>query len=185
MLILTSDRVQYCQATRSIEGKLEILPSLIYQAQLFDKCRSYPLDRKQEAIRCCRQKFLENKEEILFLIIEEPDGFTIWRQDDSLKYAGSYQKIDFVASVDLKQLVAKMRQSRHLTIKDRRYNLRVYPKCFVGREAVSWMMKTLEIDPETAIALGQRLIDENWIHHVTDDQPFRDEYLFYRFFSDD
>jgi Domain found in Dishevelled, Egl-10, and Pleckstrin (DEP) len=185
MLILTSDRVQYCQAKRSIEGKFETLPSLIYQAQLFEKCCSYPLDRKQEAVRWCRQKFLENHEEILFLMIEEPDGFTIWRQDDNLKYAGSYKKLDFVASVDLKQLVANMRQSSRLTIKDRRYNLKVYSKCFVGRDAVSWMMKTMEIDQRKAIALGQRLLDEKWIYHVTNDQPFRDEYLFYRFFSDD
>ncbi|MGB3238699.1 MAG: hypothetical protein WBB29_10400 [Geitlerinemataceae cyanobacterium] len=185
MLILTSDRVQYCQAIRSIEGKSETVPSLIYQAQLFDQCRSYPRTRKQEAVRWCRQKFLENNEEILFLIIEEPDGYTIWCQDDRLKYAGNYQKLDFVDGVDLKQLVDKMRQSNSFKIKDRRYNFKMYRKCFVGRDAVSWMMKTLEIDPEKAIALGQRLMDEKWIRHVSDEQPFRDEYLFYRFLLDD
>ena len=61
--------------------------------------------------------------------------------------------------------------------------LKLYPNCFVGNEAVSWLSDRLKISREEAIEVGQRLIDENWIHHVTHEQPFQDGNFFYRFLA--
>ncbi|NEQ87860.1 MAG: hypothetical protein F6K26_50170, partial [Moorea sp. SIO2I5] len=38
---------------------------------------------------------------------------------------------------------------------------------------------------EDAVTIGQILINRGIIHHVADDHPFRDDYLFYRFYLDE
>lgn len=78
-----------------------------------------------------------------------------------------------------------MRNIGAIKIKDRRYKLKVYPKCFVVNEAVAWMKSEFNLSTEQAIRLGQRLIDEKIIHHVVDRQKFADEFLFYRFYWDE
>lgn len=50
---------------------------------------------------------------------------------------------------------------------------------------MSWLRDNLGLSQAEAIALGQRLIEEKWIHHVTDDHQFKNEYLFYRFYMDE
>ncbi|GCB69091.1 hypothetical protein scyTo_0010499 [Scyliorhinus torazame] len=51
-------------------------------------------------------------------------------------------------------------------IKDRRYNLRTYPNCFVAKELIDWLIDHKEApDRETAIKLMQKLMDHNIIHH--------------------
>ncbi|MDY6939962.1 MAG: hypothetical protein SWY16_20195 [Cyanobacteriota bacterium] len=187
MLVLHPEQVQYCQVTREIRGKTEQLPGIIYQAILFCKCKSYPKEYKQQAIDWTRKKIIETQEQILFSIVEESQELSIWQQDSRLIYAGKMMPRSdrLVDRVNFKNLVTQMRQEEGVPILDRRYNLNTYPKCFIGREAVSWMMKTLQISYEDAIELGQKLIDDKWIHHVTDEHPFQDEYLFYRFYQDE
>ena len=87
--------------------------------------------------------------------------------------------------MNLDRVVAQMRNVGGLEIKKRRYNLKVYSRCFVGSEAVSWLQDNFGLSQTDAIALGQRLIEEKWIHHVTDDHQFKDEDLFYRFYRDE
>ena len=187
MLILNAEEVRYCQVTRQVKGQIEKLPGIVYQAQLFSKCKSYDKAQKQAAIEWTRKKIIETQEQILFSIVEESQAFSIWRQDSRLQYAGDKprQSNRLVDRVNFKNLVHEMRQNGGVEVRDRRYNLKTYPSCFVGREAVSWMMQTLKISHEDALELGQRLIDDKWIHHVTYEHPFRDEYLFYRFDIDE
>lgn len=85
----------------------------------------------------------------------------------------------------LSHLLAHMRGHEGLLIKDRRFRLRLYPECFVGANAVTWMMQTQGWTRQEAIAAGQSLIDKGYIHHVVDEQPFKDGYYFYRFFIDE
>lgn len=87
--------------------------------------------------------------------------------------------------IDFKKLVAKMRDLGGLHLKNRRYKLRIYPKCFVGSEAVEWMKLEYNLSTEQAVRLGQRLVDEKIIHHVVDEHNFADSYLFYRFYWDE
>ncbi|MEO0374386.1 MAG: mechanosensitive ion channel domain-containing protein [Cyanobacteria bacterium P01_A01_bin.17] len=86
-------------------------------------------------------------------------------------------------NLDLETLATQMRAG--LSITDRRYRLNLYSQCFVGSEAVDWLMETQKATKEEAIRLGQALMSKGIIHHVLDEHPFADAYLFYRFSSDE
>ncbi|KAG2458177.1 PREX2 protein, partial [Polypterus senegalus] len=71
-------------------------------------------------------------------------------------------------------------------IKDRKRKLTTFPKCFFGSEFVAWLMEIGEIDnPEEGVHLGQALLENGIIHHVTDKHQFKSEQLLYRFRYDD
>ena len=86
---------------------------------------------------------------------------------------------------DIKVLVDRMRGPDGVEIKDRYYGFNLFSKCFVGTEAVIWLMRHHRIDRESAVRLGQLLIDCGHMHHVTDDHSFRNDRLFYRFYEDE
>lgn len=87
--------------------------------------------------------------------------------------------------VDIDALVEQMRGANGIDIKDRRYGLSLYPKTFVGSEAVEWVMRTQNSGIKAAIQLGQLLVDRGIIHHVLDEHDFKNERLFYRFYQDE
>ena len=86
---------------------------------------------------------------------------------------------------DIDELIAHMRAPGGLDIKDRRHRLSVYPKCFVGTEAVDWLIRSLDLTRDEAIRLGQTLVERRIVHHVLDEHPFRDGNYFYRFCADE
>ena len=86
---------------------------------------------------------------------------------------------------EIEELVKIMRSPEGLEIKNRRYRLNFYPSCFVGSEAVTWLMENQAYSREEAVELGQILLEKGIIHHVANDQPFRDGFFFYRFYSDE
>jgi hypothetical protein len=90
-----------------------------------------------------------------------------------------------LAAVDIEALVTAMREPGGLEIKDRRDHLNFYPACFIGSEAVEWLVQTQNCTREEAIQLGQILIVRGIIHHVLDEYPFRDDYFFYSFYADE
>ena len=101
-------------------------------------------------------------------------------------YVDSQLKVrPYATPHELAFLVNQMRGSNGLEIMDRWHRLKLYPNCFVGREAVTWLMHSEQIPRKEAIRIGQRLIERKIIHHVVDDLGFEDEYLFYRFYIDD
>ena len=85
----------------------------------------------------------------------------------------------------LESLVKQMRSQDGLDIQNRRFRLSVYPNCFIGSEAVTWLAKTQNATREAAVRIGQALVEQGIFHHVTDEHPFKDEYLFYRFYEDE
>jgi len=85
----------------------------------------------------------------------------------------------------LAALVARMRGPDGLAIVDRRHLLRVYPRCFLGREAVDWLVDREQMTRAEAVALGQRLVAHGLVRHVLDEHDFKDAPLFYRFRADD
>lgn len=86
---------------------------------------------------------------------------------------------------EMHQLVADMRGEGGVEIGDRRYGLQVYPNCFVGTDAVTWLAEHQKATRDAALRLGQLLIERGHMHHVTDEHPFEDKYLFYRFYVDE
>ncbi len=88
-------------------------------------------------------------------------------------------------SREITNLVNKIRGENGLEIKDRIYLFKTYPKCFIGNELIQFLINYSQITKSEAIELGQSLIDQKIIHHVTDDHDFKDGYLFYRFYVDE
>lgn len=81
----------------------------------------------------------------------------------------------------LRTLMHAMR-GRHGPRLGTHYHLLVrYPECFDARDAVTWLVRHLDVDRPLATAIGRRLLRRDWIRHVFDDHDFEDRRLFYRF----
>lgn len=93
-----------------------------------------------------------------------------------------YQPIE-----NFEEVYAKMRDPElGLNIGDRRWRLITYAKCFVGNEAVTWMVDNLGLSfREEAVRIGQKLMEAGVIHHVTNSEQFEDQHFFYRFQEDE
>ena len=200
MLILTRDNVECCEVAASINGQPKKSPGFIYRNNVFIKVKHYSADDYENAIKDCRENFLDNEEQqVATLVLKEPDTISIWIQDnrykplnDSIKTKlNSAQNLskppvnDTAATLKLRDLVARMRGKDGLKIKTRRHKLKLYQRCFLGNETVDWIVENIKIDRAKAIKVGQKLIDKKVIHHVTDEHGFKDEPLFYRFYSDE
>ncbi|MEM9274718.1 MAG: mechanosensitive ion channel domain-containing protein [Cyanobacteria bacterium P01_F01_bin.143] len=92
---------------------------------------------------------------------------------------------DKLTKKELDKLVEEMRSDDGLKIRDRDYYLNFYPKCFIGSEAVDWLVQKHNYKREEAIEIGQIMLEKNIIHHVTDEHTFKDAYFFYRFYIDE
>lgn len=85
----------------------------------------------------------------------------------------------------LAALVQRMRGPEGVAIADRRHRLRLYPRCFVGSDAVAWLVRHEGLPHDQAVAVGQLLVERNLLHHVLDEHTFHDDALFYRFRADE
>ena len=101
------------------------------------------------------------------------------KQVNSEEIIGSLE--ERLSNEDIKKIVAAMEGSDGLDIRDRRYRFNFYRACFVGSEAVDWLVQKQHFTREEALEFGQILIERGIINHVTDEHSFRDEYLFYSF----
>jgi len=71
-------------------------------------------------------------------------------------------------------------------VKDRKYFLSTYPKCFVGSELIDWFVKIKTVKTrEEGLALGQKLYDADRIHQVSYENKFKDDKTWFRFESDE
>ncbi|MGK7947506.1 MAG: DEP domain-containing protein [Xenococcaceae cyanobacterium] len=192
MLILDSDQVQYCQVVATIKGEQKIESGLIYQNNVFIKVKTYSKEDLQLAIKECREDYLDNEDiEVPTLIIKSDKDITLWLEDkrfepkqDKVNTAATIKKKES-SKINLKELVTEMRGSNGLEVKTRRHQLKLYQRCFVGSEAVDWLVKYLNISRKQAVAIGQKLVDKKVIHHVNDEHLFKDDNLLYRFYEDE
>ena len=90
-----------------------------------------------------------------------------------------------LSKVEMKLLIEQMRGKNGLDIKNRWYYARLYRKCFIGSQAIEWLMDKRNISPEEALRLGQILLEAQVFHHVHDEHNFKNGYLFYRFYFDE
>ena len=70
-----------------------------------------------------------------------------------------------------------------VSIKDRRFNFKLFKNVFLGSEAVEWLMINERATREEAILMGELMLQQGIIHHVLDEHNFKDEPLFYRFYN--
>jgi hypothetical protein len=81
---------------------------------------------------------------------------------------------------DLREIAAKFKENVKLS--DRSYRLKTYKQCFVGSEAVDYLVQSgITATREDAVLLGNAFVEMHMIEHVLRDHAFKDEYLFYRF----
>ncbi|KAL1006309.1 hypothetical protein UPYG_G00070610 [Umbra pygmaea] len=125
----------------------------------------------------CMAKSPEEKQEWLEAILKERE-----RRKTLL---GMEQDTWVMVSEKGEKLYQLMSQQGHL-IKDRKRKLSTFPKCFLGSEFVSWLVDIGETgNPEEGVHLGQALLENGIIHHVTDKHQFKPETVLYRFRYDD
>lgn len=85
---------------------------------------------------------------------------------------------------NLKNLAAEMHFG--VAIADRQYFFKTYKNCFVGSEAVAWLVSSGHAtDIAEALVVGNLMLKENIFFHVTRDHVFKNEKLFYRFLADE
>ncbi|KAH1181876.1 hypothetical protein KIL84_009630, partial [Mauremys mutica] len=127
----------------------------------------------------CMAKTPEDKQKWLDAIIKERE------QRESLKLGMERDAYVMIAEKGEKLYHMMMTKKVNL-IKDRRRKLSTVPKCFLGNEFVSWLMEVGEISkPEEGVNLGQALLENGIIHHVSDKHHFKNEQVMYRFRYDD
>jgi hypothetical protein len=76
--------------------------------------------------------------------------------------------------------------TRGVEVRDRKYRLKSYPGCFIASEFVDWCEKHMQISREDGVELGQKLLKEDKIHHVTNSwRVFKDQYQLFRWSTSD
>lgn len=190
MLLLSANQVQYCQVARKDHtGKVEVIPGIAYYGKIFIRGEIFPISQKKRAIAYSRQQFTEYQEQVYILLIEEKDRLTLWYENAEVTPLSSQNNqyfSDFISTIDLNQLVFKMRGKQGISGKNRRRGLRIFRKCFSGREVVSWLQQHLQISREDAIRLGERLLSHNFLSPLTINvQSFQEGEALYRFNADE
>jgi tRNA A-37 threonylcarbamoyl transferase component Bud32 len=84
--------------------------------------------------------------------------------------------------VEIKTLATKFCSRYGVEVKNRTWHLKKYKMCFVGSEAVDWLVKEMPSwSREKAVHFGNILLEKRIFRHVCDEHDFKDEYLFYIF----
>lgn len=104
--------------------------------------------------------------------------FYRFRRDD-----GTYEEpADTAILAKGQRLYTRMKGDGSQLIQDRKYHLKTYKECFVGKEFVDWLIAKGEARNRVdAVDLGKHLVEAGVIGHVVSDHNFKDEFLFYRF----
>lgn len=85
-----------------------------------------------------------------------------------------------IPDVAAQRLWNALRTPGGLDIRDRMFHLRTYTNCFVGREAVDWIVQHQRVSRADAVRMGQHLSALGLLSHVVDEHDFEDAELFYR-----
>lgn len=126
----------------------------------------------------CMAKTAEDKQKWMDAVLRERE------QRESLKLG--MERDAYVMIAEKGEKLYHMVSKKSNLIKDRRRKFSTVSKCFHGNELVSWLMENGEISkPEEGVNLGQALLENGIIHHVSDKHQFKNEQVLYRFRYDD
>jgi len=90
------------------------------------------------------------------------------------------------AEGELEELTTRLRNLFEVRDREHGFPKKTYPKCFVGKQAVSVLVSEgIAADREDAIQFGNLLLNAGVFHHVLKEHGFKDEKLFYRFKEDE
>lgn len=200
MLFLDYTQVRYCK----IKDRDRTIPGLIYNNNLFIREKAFPKEEIETAIKECREEYLDHEErsQIPTLLVKGKDDVGIWMQNNEYKSniiaasdgnqktaespgSSRNSKRANLGRISLRQLAKEMRSEQGVEIKTRRHKIKLYQRCFLGSEAVDWIAAKVKLSREEAVALGQKMIEKGLFHHVSDEHPFKDDALFYRFNEDE
>ncbi|CAM9237604.1 unnamed protein product [Chrysoparadoxa australica] len=85
---------------------------------------------------------------------------------------------------DIELLVRSMRNG--IEVRDRNGFRRAYPRCFLGKDAVSWLVSSYRVSTtHEAVLVGRLLLKLGHLSHVTKDQGFENADYLYRFKADE
>jgi hypothetical protein len=199
MLFLDHTQVQYCK----LKDRDKLISGLIYNGNIFVRAKAFPREELETAIKECREEYLDHPErsQIATLLVKDTTSVGIWMHNDNYKpedaTVTSKTENTTTASnvatksqtdnnrISLRQLGLEMRSEKGVDIKTRRHKLKLYQRCFLGNEAVDWIVQRVKVSRQDAVILGQKMLEKGIIHHVLDEHKFKDEGLFYRFKDDD
>ncbi|RMD72758.1 MAG: hypothetical protein D6822_00775 [Cyanobacteria bacterium J149] len=192
MLILEAEQIEYCLLLVQFKQGKKKLPGVNYKGNLFVKVASFEQHEMEPAIKKCRE-FLDRDEAIPSIVVKEATGFSVFCEQPNTNYVGKMEPSPEVSSsakpakskINLEKIVAQMRGENGVPIKGRMQGLKLYKRSFVGSEAVDWLTNTLNISRPQAIKIGQLLLSNNLIRHVTGEHQFEDRELLYRFTEDE
>jgi len=84
------------------------------------------------------------------------------------------------SQIDVKDVLTKI--STGISIQKRRLHKKTYPNCFIGATAVDWMMLHLGLESRNeGVILGNRLLQEGFIHNLTSTSFVDDSNALYQF----
>ncbi|KAJ7543861.1 hypothetical protein O6H91_09G056300 [Diphasiastrum complanatum] len=81
------------------------------------------------------------------------------------------------------ETVVKLRERIH--VKDRFIKYRLFNRCFVGSEAVDFLVEDQKLSRIEAVDYGRKLAAKHFFHHVLQEHLFEDGNNFYRFLEHD
>jgi hypothetical protein len=199
MLFLDHTQVQYCK----IQSGDQTLSGLIYNKNLFIREKAFPKEEIEAAIKECREEYLDHEErsQIATLLVKGKNSVGIWMQNNKYKsniISGSSEQTTAqpqsfannslakgnAQRISIRELASNMHSERGVEIKTRRHKLMLFQRCFLGNEAVDWMVAQVKVSREDAIILGQKMLDKGIFQHVSNEHQFKDEPIFYRFNED-
>ena len=86
--------------------------------------------------------------------------------------------------VTIRDVAKMMQMPGEIEVKDRSTFFNRYPNCFVGKDAVAWLLKrNLSKTRDDAVAVGRRLLAEGFVYNVSHDKDFQDSASYYYSFS--
>ncbi len=204
MLFLDHTQVQYCK----LRVKDKTVSGIIYSDKIFVRVKAFPKEELEVAIKECREEYLdhEQRSKIPTLLVKGKSSIGIWmankrykkqdiietsdKNDSSSAPQASTSKSaaakDSSGRLDLRKLCAKMRSADiGVEVKTRRHKLKLFQRCFIGNEAVDWIVEQTKVSRPKAVKIGQTMLEKGFFHHVLDEHQFKDENLFYRFNADE